>query len=227
MKKLIIALLFLSVFVTCNDNDKNKSVTGVSVSPAVISLSPEETAQLSIIISPGNASNSSCSWVSGNTDAITVSETGLIKAIGYGVSEITVTTNDGGYTDSCTVTVPNYGPEFDTLTTNSSYETGRIWFSSYIYEGFIYVTGGSSTMTSIEYATVTDDGTIGSFSSASLLTGRGYHSCIAYKDYLYIVAGYDDSNTTNTVFYAPIAANGSPGTFQTATGSLNTARGGF
>ncbi len=81
------------------------AVTGVSLSPSSISLSEGANQQLSMTISPSNATNKNVSWSTGNSAVATVSSTGKVFAQNAGTTVITVTTQDGGFKDSSTVTV--------------------------------------------------------------------------------------------------------------------------
>lgn len=53
---------------------------------------------------PSNATNKNVTWSSSNTAVATVTSAGVVKAVGAGTATITVTTQSGGYTASCTVT---------------------------------------------------------------------------------------------------------------------------
>lgn len=80
-------------------------VTGVTISPSGLSLTVGSTATLTASVSPPDATNRSVSWSSNNTDVATVSSSGLVTAVATGSTTITVTTADGGKTDTCTVTI--------------------------------------------------------------------------------------------------------------------------
>lgn len=83
------------------------SVTGVSVTPATLSLNQGDTSALTAAVAPANATNQNVSWSSSNTNAATVNASGLVTAVAPGNATITVTTADGGFTASCAVTVSN------------------------------------------------------------------------------------------------------------------------
>lgn len=83
------------------------SVTGVSLDKTSLSLNLNETAQLTATVSPSNATDKSVSWTSSDTSVATVSSSGLVTAKAAGSATITVTTNDGGKTATCAVTVVN------------------------------------------------------------------------------------------------------------------------
>jgi transglutaminase/protease-like cytokinesis protein 3 len=66
-----------------------------------------DTETLTATVAPANATNPTLSWSSSNTAVATVSTAGRITAVGAGIAAITVTTQDGNRTATCTVTVPN------------------------------------------------------------------------------------------------------------------------
>ena len=81
------------------------AVASVSITPATINLSVGGISQLGKTISPSNATNQNVTWRSGNINVATVNETGVVTAIAAGTALITVSTVDGGKTDTSTVTV--------------------------------------------------------------------------------------------------------------------------
>jgi len=80
-------------------------VTSVSIPEGDQELEEGETFQLTAVVEPENATNKDVSWSTSNETVATVSETGLVTAVSAGTATITVTTDDGGLTDSITVTV--------------------------------------------------------------------------------------------------------------------------
>ncbi len=81
-------------------------VTGVSVEPGQVTLSSiGETAQLSVEVSPGDASDTSVAWTSTNDSVISVDSSGTITAVSPGSASVIAITNDGGYASACLVTV--------------------------------------------------------------------------------------------------------------------------
>ena len=87
------------------------AVTGVSLDQSTATLSNGGTLQLTATVTPSNATNKQVTW-SVDNDKCTVSSTGLVECVssGTGTSVITVTTVDGGYTATCTITIVA-GPE--------------------------------------------------------------------------------------------------------------------
>ncbi|MDR1764039.1 MAG: Ig-like domain-containing protein [Dysgonamonadaceae bacterium] len=81
------------------------SVSGVSVSPASVTLNVGQTQALTATVTPSDATNQNVTWSSSDESIATVSSTGTVTAVAAGTATITVTTEDGGYTATCTVTV--------------------------------------------------------------------------------------------------------------------------
>lgn len=79
-------------------------VTGVSlISSTTVEVGKSTT--LSATVLPSNASNKSVTWKSDDTSVAIVSRVGRVTGVKEGTAIITVTTEDGGFTDTCTVTV--------------------------------------------------------------------------------------------------------------------------
>lgn len=81
------------------------SVTGVTLDKTTAELTVGETATLTATVVPEDATNQKVTWSSDNTAVATVDETGTVTAVGEGTATITVTTEDGGKTAICEVTV--------------------------------------------------------------------------------------------------------------------------
>lgn len=87
------------------------AVTGVTLNRSSLSLysnTTPNTAALTATVSPADATDKTMTWASGNTSVATVDQSGKVTAVGNGTATITVTTTDGGYTASCTVSVSTY-----------------------------------------------------------------------------------------------------------------------
>ena len=81
-------------------------VTNIAMSEASISMQVEGTHQLNATVTPSNATNTDYVWASLDESVATVSESGLVTAVGVGGTTITATAQDGsGVYGSCTVTV--------------------------------------------------------------------------------------------------------------------------
>ena len=80
-------------------------VTGVTVDKTTMIITEGETETLVATVSPDNATNPKVTWTSSNTSIATVSGEGVVTAKSEGTVTITVTTEDGGYTATCSVKV--------------------------------------------------------------------------------------------------------------------------
>ncbi len=88
-----------------NSGGSDIAVTGVTLNYDSETLIEEETLQLDALIAPTNATNKNITWSSSDTSVATVSSTGLVTAVKAGDATITVTTQDGGFTATCDITV--------------------------------------------------------------------------------------------------------------------------
>jgi prepilin-type N-terminal cleavage/methylation domain-containing protein len=80
-------------------------VTGVLLNKTTTTINKGSTETLVATVSPANATNQAVTWSSSSTAVATVNTSGKVTAIKGGTAIIAVTTNDGGKTDTCTVTV--------------------------------------------------------------------------------------------------------------------------
>lgn len=91
----------------------------VEVNPPVHAMAPNATKQLTAVVYPTNATNKNVTWTSNNNDIATVDGTGLVTANAVGTATITATTEDGGHTDTCVVTVTNNATKEVTMFVNT------------------------------------------------------------------------------------------------------------
>ncbi|MDL2310195.1 Ig-like domain-containing protein [Parabacteroides sp. OttesenSCG-928-B22] len=81
------------------------AVTGVSLNKTSLSLVVGESETLTPTVAPADADNKKVSWKSNNTSVATVDNNGNVTALKAGSATITATTEDGGKTATCAVTV--------------------------------------------------------------------------------------------------------------------------
>ena len=101
---------------TVTVTQKAVSVTDVSLDKTALTLTEGESGKLTATISPVNATNKAVTWNSNNGEVASVDANGTVMAHKVGQSVITVKTQDGNKTASCTVTVvlPQYKIDFST-----------------------------------------------------------------------------------------------------------------
>lgn len=85
-------------------------VTGVILTPDTVSMMIGESKDLSVVVEPYAAINKRVTYTTSDPSVVTVSAIGKLKAVGAGTATVTVTTLDGGFTDTCIVTVTNDTP---------------------------------------------------------------------------------------------------------------------
>ena len=90
----------------------NVAVSKVTLNKSSIALERGSTEKLSATISPSDATNKEVTWTSDNENVATVSSDGIVTAVYMGTAKITVTTEDGGHTASCAVTVEKADPQY-------------------------------------------------------------------------------------------------------------------
>lgn len=89
--------------ITASEAPEIVAVTGVKLDQTTLTLDVGNSAQLTAMLSPNNATNKSVTW-SANNSNVSVSG-GKVTAKTAGSAIVTVTTADGGYTAQCNVTV--------------------------------------------------------------------------------------------------------------------------
>lgn len=82
-----------------------KKVTGVELDKSSATLYLGNTLTLKATVSPSGASNSAVTFSSDNKNVLTVSSKGVVTPVAPGTATVTVKTADGGFTDSCKITV--------------------------------------------------------------------------------------------------------------------------
>lgn len=92
---------------TCAVTVKAKAVnvTEVTLDKTELTLTEGETETLTATVKPDNADNRKVTWSSDKTDVATVDGVGRVTAVKAGEAVVTVTTEDGGKTATCKVTV--------------------------------------------------------------------------------------------------------------------------
>ncbi|SMD37960.1 Por secretion system C-terminal sorting domain-containing protein [Reichenbachiella faecimaris] len=113
--------------VLTNANVPVVEVTGISVSPTSATINEGLTQAITPSIQPANATNRNVTWSSSNPGVATVSAGGVVTGISVGTATITVTTEDGDYQASTTVTVN------PATTFTVHFYTPSTWTSTNIY----------------------------------------------------------------------------------------------
>ncbi|MGI6726500.1 MAG: Ig-like domain-containing protein [Christensenellales bacterium] len=85
-------------------------VTGVSLNKTTATLTAGGSETLTATVAPADAANQNVTWSSDKPGVATVDQSGKVTAVAPGAATITVKTEDGGKTASCSVTVRQAAP---------------------------------------------------------------------------------------------------------------------
>ena len=85
--------------------DDEIRVTSVRINTPARTMTTGATFQLAAWPQPANAANKNVTWISSDPSVASVSRTGLVKAVKAGTATVTVRTADGGFTNTCVITV--------------------------------------------------------------------------------------------------------------------------
>lgn len=88
----------------CNLTVKQHA-TGLDLSHSTRTIYLGQTVTMTATVLPSDASDKSVTWTSSNSDIVSVTQNGNVTANAMGEAEITATSNDGGFSKSCKVTV--------------------------------------------------------------------------------------------------------------------------
>ena len=174
---------------TCTVKVEKIKVQQIVLNHSSLSLLPTETKQLSALVYPENAYNKELNWSSSNPTVASITQDGLLQANQVGSTTITVKSQDGGATATCTVNVDditsfislsfqdytsayisgNIIGEVYSVITNNSNQTIELT-SFYIYDGYSGRLVGYST----------DPTLLGNLSAGSS-TNLGMYFNLVYK----------------------------------------------
>ena len=107
----VTAVLFTTNFWSCSKNEDPEptppavTVTGVSLNKTTLTLNIGASETLTATVAPADAANKKVTWMSGNEAVATVDANGKVTGVKAGEATITVTTEEGGKTATCKVTV--------------------------------------------------------------------------------------------------------------------------
>ncbi len=95
-----------TVKASCQVKVSGRRVTGVQLSKKTMRLDVGNCGLLEAAVLPENAENQEVTWSSSDEDIATIDEkTGIVMGVAAGEADITVTTKEGNYTATCSVTV--------------------------------------------------------------------------------------------------------------------------
>lgn len=159
-----------------------KSVRGVSIDQGSQTIPVGGTCQLTVTTVPADAYNKTVTWESNNPAIASIDpSSGLVTAISSGYATITATTADGGFTDTCdiTVTVPVSGISLDktriVIYQNRSFQlTATVIPDNATNKNVIWSTSNSSVVTVSSTGYVTSKNVNGNATITATTEDGGY-----------------------------------------------------
>ena len=94
-----------------------RPVTGILLKKNTINMNISDAWQrLEAEIYPDDATDKTVKWESKNTKVVTIDDNGTLKPVGIGMTEVTATSQDGGFTAKCFVNVINKVIDVESVT---------------------------------------------------------------------------------------------------------------
>lgn len=105
----------ITIVVQDEDGNVPVNITGIEVEPEYLYMQVGDAAVLTAAVQPADASHGKMTWRSSDTSIATVSESGIVTALGAGMVSVTVSVPESDFLGSCLVIVE------DGLTLQSDY----------------------------------------------------------------------------------------------------------
>ena len=209
------------------------SVTGVSLNTSSVSLGKGETTQLVASVQPAEATDPNVDFSSDTPSVAMVTSEGLVTAIEAGTAIITVTTEDGGFTASCTVTVTasSVGTNYYQKQTSTSAITSGNYVICANVNGTYYPMGKTFASSSTYYLASTTPISVTSNSISEVnasdyvvsLVVSGSSVAIKLSDTKYLTYGSSSTQiTSKTTAENWTLSEGVNGTFRLTSSTENT-----
>jgi len=193
-------------------------VAGVTLDKPTLTLAVGGSETLTAAVEPGDATNQVVTWLSDNTSVATVDNNGEVTAVAPGTATITVTTEDGGHTATCAMTVMEvvypFTTNFGTYTGQSEGLRGVIDANISAFEGLEvngellhgsnYTTNAGSTIITLHpsYLDTLDNGTY--TVRAVFMDGYAEGSFIVNRQTISVTSVALDKSTANVTVGKPV-----------------------
>lgn len=125
-------------------------VTNIVFDQSVYTLPRHEAITIGVTLTPSSASQYRLIWTSSNPNVATVTNTGFVRGVSNGISTITVTSEEGGFSKQCTVSVVD--PPLNIGTGRlDDYDDRHLGPNQIGIEASIVVTGGSGNYENFKF----------------------------------------------------------------------------
>ncbi len=203
-----------------------RAVTAVVLDCSEINIGVGHSKTLTATVYPSGASDKTVVWSSSNENVATVSN-GIVTAVGYGTAVITVTTNDGAYTASCTVitSVPVSSVSLNktsasmyvgdtlslvaTVLPSDAYNKSVIWSSS--DDNIAYVSSGTVTALFEGIATITATTVDGGYTATCAVTVNALETDVPVDENAPYVAVSSIKTTGGNTVTVEVSIKNNPG----------------
>ncbi|MDR2799164.1 MAG: Ig-like domain-containing protein [Bifidobacteriaceae bacterium] len=165
-----------------------KSLQEITVDPHFLTLNSGGSFTPSITFNPPDAYDKKVSFSSSNENVAIVSEDGVVTAIGsgdpnqsYGSATITVTSDDGGHTDECTVTVMQAAdgvqltPESQTINKDQTLQLSSTVTPANAYDKAVTYRSSDASIATVDYRGIVTGRSNGS-ATITVTTNDGGHT---------------------------------------------------
>ena len=170
------------------------TLKGISFPYTSLTMKKGETKQIQVVFDPEYANNKNVTWESSDPAVATVDNAGSVTAVWNGEADITATSQEGGLTATCKVTVSQQaGAQIYTKTPEGIFLNGEQYTGSHNYLNDVY-SNGTDLFEAYDYAGIYKNGSplIKGFYSSGDLVG-----VVAGKLYYYdtdVIRIYDCEN---------------------------------
>ena len=207
----------------------NGAVSGNGYVYLIGGIDGSSTVQSTVYFARSNANGTLGTWAT--TTPVPVPIRSIRPVFYNGYIYLTGGTSDGGnfFTTVYYAQVQANGT-LGAWGTTTALPQAMISHTAFASNGYLYVVGGNvgpTCVTTVRYAPVNANGSIGAWTTTSALPQArcGIVSAGAVNNgYLYVAAGFNNSDVTNRVYYARINANGSLQAWQTSSTTIANAR---
>ena len=188
------------------------TLKGISFPYTSLAMKKGEVKQFQVVFNPEYANNKNVTWKSSNTAVALVDDAGKVTAIGNGETDITATSEEGGFTATCKVTVSQVaGTQVYVKTPEGFFLNGERYTGSYEYLNDIYSDGTDLyedydyhgiLKNGVSFANVHDNGEL-----VGIAAGRAYYFDV-YSISVYDIESGDhlfNSPLSNASMYRNVA----------------------
>ena len=149
------------------------TLKGISFPYTSLTMKKGETKQIQVVFDPEYANNKNVTWESSDPAVATVDNAGTVTAVWNGEADITATSQEGGFTATCKVTVSQQaGAQIYTKTPEGIFLNGEQYTGSHNYLNDVY-SNGTDLFEAYDYAGIYKNGSplIKGFYSSGDLVG--------------------------------------------------------